>query len=57
MGREDKGEVRDRGDLVEKKTESKEGESDQASNDTPKLKMGTEDWVFKGTKLIKNTKN
>ena len=33
------------------------GEGNQASNHTPvKVKMGTEDWILKGTKLITNTK-
>ena len=42
MGREQKGEGRDRGDLVEKKRDSRGGESNQASNITPKEK-----WVLK----------
>ena len=37
------------------KGESKGGESSQASI-LAQVKMGTEDWVFKGTKLITNTK-
>ena len=37
------------------KGESKAGESSQASNLTPKWKMGIEDWVLKGTKLVTNT--
>jgi len=36
LGREEKGEGGDRGDLVKKKGESKGGESSQASNLTPK---------------------
>ena len=32
------------------------GESSQSSNLAPQRKMGTEDWVLKGTKLITNTK-
>ena len=36
LGREEKGEGGDRGDLVEKKGESKGGESSKASNLTPK---------------------
>ena len=54
MGREEKGEGGDRGDLVEKK-ESPKGE--RAVKPVLQLpsKMGTEDWVLKGTKLITNT--
>ena len=37
------------------KGESKGGESSQASI-LAQVKMGTEDWVFEGTKLITNTK-
>ena len=36
LGREEKGEEGDRGDLVEKKESPKWGESSQASNFTPK---------------------
>ena len=36
LGREEKGEGGDRGDLVEKKGESKGGESSKSSNLTPK---------------------
>ena len=36
LGREEKGEGGDRGDLVEKKESPKRGESSQASNLTPK---------------------
>ena len=36
LGREEKGEGGDRGDLVEKKGESKVGESSQASNLAPR---------------------
>ena len=36
LGQEEKGEGGDRGDLVEKKGESKGGESSKASNLTPK---------------------
>ena len=42
MGREEKREGGDRGDLVEEKRESKVGESSQASNLAPKQK-----WVLK----------
>ena len=38
LGREEKREGGDRGDLVEKKKESKVGESNQASDLTPKRK-------------------
>ena len=46
LGREEKGEGGDRGNLVEKKE----------SKSHCQVKMGTEDWVLKGTKLITNTK-
>ena len=49
LGREEKGEGGDRGYLVEKK-ESPKGER------AIQVKIGTEDWVLKGTKLITNTK-
>ena len=42
MGREEKGEGGDRGDLVERKESQKGRESNQASNLTPKFK-----WVLK----------
>ena len=42
MGREEKGEGGDRGNLMEKKGESKAGESSQTSNLAPKEK-----WVLK----------
>ena len=42
MGREEKGEEVDRGDLMENKGECKGGESSQASNLASKLK-----WVLK----------
>ena len=48
-GREEKG------DLVEKK-ESPKGESAVKPVIFYQVKMGTEDWVLKGTKLIPNTK-
>ena len=55
LGREENGKGGDRGDLVEKK-ESPKGE--RAVKPVLQLpsKMGTEDWVLKGTKLITNTK-
>ena len=39
-----------------RKRRVKRGKSNQASNHNPKEKMGTEDWILKGTKLITNTK-
>ena len=42
LGREEKGEGGDRGDLVERKESQKGRESNQASNLTPKFK-----WVLK----------
>ena len=55
MGREEKGEGGDRGDLVEKK-ESPKGREQSSQKSRSQVKMGTEDWVLKGTKLILNTK-
>ena len=57
MGRKEKGEGGDRGDLVEKK-ESPKGETavKPVISLPSKKKMCTEDWVLKGTKLITNTK-
>ena len=46
LGREENGED----DLVEKK------ESPSRREQSSQIKMGTEDWVLKGTKLITNTK-
>ena len=54
MGREEKGEGGDRGNLVEKK-ESAKGE--RIVKPCSQVKMGIKDWVLKGTKLITNTKN
>ena len=54
MGRGEKGEGGDRGDLVEKKERPK-GER-AVKPVISQVKMGTEDWVHKGTKLITNTK-
>ena len=48
--REEKREEGDRGDLVEKKKSPKEERA------VKPVKMGTEDWIFEGTKLITNTK-
>ena len=56
MDREEKGEGGDRGDLVEKK-ESPKGERAVKPVILFPGKMGTEDWVLKGTKLVTNTKN
>ena len=54
LGREEKGEGGDRGDLVEKK-ESPKGERAVKPVISLPSKMGTEYWVLKGRKLI-NTK-
>ena len=51
MGKEEKGEGGDRGDLVERK------ESPKGERAVKPVKMATEGWVLKGTKLITNTKN
>ena len=55
LGREENGEEGDRGDLVEKK-ESQRGSEQSGQWSGSQVKMGTEDWVLKGTKLITNTK-
>ena len=55
MGREKKGERGDRGDLVEKK-ESPKGERAVKPVISLPSKIGTEDWVLKGIKLITNAK-
>ena len=55
LGREEKGEGGDRGDLVEKKESPKRERAVKPVLQLPS-KMGTEDWVLKGTKLITNTK-
>ena len=55
MGREEKGEGEDRGDEVEKK-ESPKRERAVKPVISLRSKMGTKDWVPKGTKLITNTK-
>ena len=55
MGREEKGEGVDRGDLVEKKESLQVERAIQPVILLPS-KMDTEDWVLKGTKLIANTK-
>ena len=51
MGREEKGEVGDRGNLVEKK-KSPKGEIAVK----PVISLPSKDWVLKGTKLMTNTK-
>ena len=56
LGREEKVERGDRGDLGEKK-ESQKGERVIKPIITLLSKMGTEDWILKGTELITNTKN
>ena len=55
LGREEKGEGRDRGHLVEKKESPKE-ERVLKPVIHSQVKLGTEDWVFKSTKLTINTK-
>ena len=55
LGREEKGDGGDRGDLMGK-NESQKGEREIKPVISLPIKMGTEDWVLKGTKLITNTK-
>ena len=55
LGREEKGEGGDRGDLVEK-NESPNGERAVKPVISLPRQNGTEDWVLKGTKLITNIK-
>ena len=55
LGREEKGEGGDTGDLMEKK-ESQKGEKEIKPVILLPSKLDTEDWVLKGTKLITNTK-
>ena len=55
MCRKEKGKGGDRGDLVEKKESPKWERAVKPVILLP-MKMGTEDWVLKGTKLITNTK-
>ena len=55
LSREEKGEGGDRGNLVEKKESPKEERAVKPVISLPG-KMGTEDWVFEGTKWITNTK-
>ena len=52
MGREEKREGQDRADMGDKK-ESQKGERVIKPVITLLSKMGTEDWILKGTKLIK----
>ena len=56
LGREEKGEGGDRGDLGKKKKESQKGERAIKPVITLLSKIGTEDCILKGTKLITNTK-
>ena len=55
MGREEKGEGGDGGNLVEKK-ECQNGKIAIKPGISLPSKMGTEDWILKDTKLITNTK-
>ena len=55
LHREEKREEGDRGDQVEKKESPKE-ERVVKPVISLSVKIDTEDWVFKGTKLITNTK-
>ena len=52
MGREEKGEGGDRGDLAEKKESSK---GERAAK--PVISLPSKDWVLKSTKWITNTKS
>ena len=45
----------DTGDLVEKKDSPKGEKTVKPVISLPSKKMGTEDWVLKGTKLVTNT--
>ena len=56
LGREEKGEGGDRGNLVEKKESPKEERAVKPVISLPS-KNGTEDWVLKGTKLITKPKS
>ena len=55
MGLEEKGEGGDRGNLLEKKANQKGERAIKPVISLP-IKMGTEDWVLKCTKLITNIK-
>ena len=54
LGREEKGEGRDRGHLVEKKESPKEERV--VKQYRSQVKLGSEVWVFKCTKLTTNAK-
>ena len=54
LGREEKGEGRDRGHLVEKKESPKEERV--VKQYRSQVKLGSEVWVFKCTKLTTKTK-
>ena len=55
LGRVERGYGVDTGNLVEKKESPDERSAVKAVSSLPS-KMGTDDWVLKGTKLIANTK-
>ena len=55
LDREEKGEERDRGHLVEKKESPKE-ERVASQKSRSQVKLGSEVWVFKCTKLTTKTK-
>ena len=55
LGLEEKGEGGDRGNLLEKKANQKGERAIKPVISLP-IKMGVEEWVLKGTKLITNTK-
>ena len=54
LGRVETGQGGDTGDLVEKKESPKRERAVKPVLQLPS-KMGTEDWVLKGTKLVTNT--
>ena len=55
LSREERGEGGDRGDLGEK-AESQKGRQQSSQESHTQVKMGTEDWILKGSELITNTK-
>ena len=55
LGREENGKGGDRGDMVEKKESPKKERAVKPVISLPS-KIGTEDWVLKGIKLVTNTK-
>ena len=55
QGQVEKGQGGDTGDLVEKKDSPKGEKTVKPVISLPSKKMGTEDWVLKGTKLVTNT--